>query len=390
MTDEEKLVQELQAGVLIALENAALVPASDSPEMWSLLKAALQTAAEDWSGREVAEQLSFSYTEDPASPGKLICHVSGPPEVLKNLRFGYRPIHDLVDVDVKLVDAPLQYQRPQAAPSEGAVKQAEVLFEKLGLAPALERRFARLEDVVERAVWTPVTSVAESARIGGIFSHLETKDSTQSRQVPHVDLPPTLLTLERFMAVVLPTAERLELQVPWHGRFLALTTAAHADAPPILKWDVKAADAEAALEEPSFAPKNFRNPVAWYVYPRGSDAPQWGLGIGTWAPVMAVVPLPTTWNDQSPMAYLSEGLVLILKGCIDSLTGCGNALFPENLKAELYGVRSVIEAYSQKAELQGRTEASACGYDLRKDACDCHVRTLKDGRWTEYQIDRWR
>jgi len=60
------------------------------------------------------------------------------------------------------------------------------------------------------------------------------------------------------------------------------------------------------------------------------------------------------------------------------------------LKAELHGVRSVIEAYSQKAELQGRAEASACGYDLRKGACGCRVRALKGGRWTEYQIDRWR
>lgn len=66
----------------------------------------MQTAAEDWSGREVAEQLRFNYTDDPASPGKLVCHVSGSPEVLKNLRFGYRPIHDFVDVDVEVVDAP--------------------------------------------------------------------------------------------------------------------------------------------------------------------------------------------------------------------------------------------------------------------------------------------
>ena len=34
---------------------------------------------------------------------------------------------------------PLSYQRPQAAPSSANVKQAEELFAKLGLAPALER-----------------------------------------------------------------------------------------------------------------------------------------------------------------------------------------------------------------------------------------------------------
>jgi len=278
--------------------------------------------------------------------------------------------------------APLQYQRLQAAPSEGTVKQAEVLFEKMGLAPALERRFARLEDIIEHAVWTPASMIhAAHCRVSsnaactcdgvdftskGVFAHLDTKNSRKTT-VPQVDLPVKVVTLEKFMRDVIPEAEQLELNAPNYGRYSAMTTAVHADAPQILKWS---------------------NPVAWYVYVGGSAAAQWGLHAG-WVPVTAIVPAPTVWDNKSPTAYLNEGLVLVLQGCADYQTGQGNALFPECLKSELHGVRSVIEAYSRRAELQGHAEASACGYDLRRGACDCRVRALKDSRWTEYQIDCW-
>jgi hypothetical protein len=43
--------------------------------------------------------------------------------------------------------APLRYQRPQAAPAALNIKAAEARVEKLAIAPALERRFARIEDL---------------------------------------------------------------------------------------------------------------------------------------------------------------------------------------------------------------------------------------------------
>ena len=48
---------------------------------------------------------------------------------------------------------PLQYQRPQAAPKEGNILQAEKLVAKLELEGALERRFARVEEL--EAIWRP-------------------------------------------------------------------------------------------------------------------------------------------------------------------------------------------------------------------------------------------
>jgi len=47
---------------------------------------------------------------------------------------------------------PLQYQRPQAAPSAGNIAQAEKIMEQLGASGALSRRFARLEEL--QTIWS--------------------------------------------------------------------------------------------------------------------------------------------------------------------------------------------------------------------------------------------
>lgn len=256
---------------------------------------------------------------------------------------------------------PLIYQRPQAAPAAGNIKAAEALFEKMGLAPALERRFARIEDL--QTIWIPTKPREDAKPTGGVFGHLKPKGETA---VPVVDLPAATMTWDKFARTILPNSERVEINVPGHGRFIAMTTAVNADAPQIMKWD---------------------SPVAWYVYHKGSDAPQWGINPG-WNPVLAITPLPTLWG-ASPKPHLGIGAVLVIKGCMDGNELSGNALFPECLRDDLHAVRSTIEAYSRGAKLSGREGQVACGYDIRKGAADCVLRTLVNGAWTSYRIDRW-
>lgn len=259
---------------------------------------------------------------------------------------------------------PLIYQRPQAAPTAGNIKAAEALVEKLGIGPSLERRFARIDELA--TVWLP--AVDEKPASGGVFGHLQPKNAAGS--IRSVDLPPVTMTWEKFARTVLSTAAKIEVAVPSHGPFIALTTAVNAEAPPILKWD---RDDE-------------RNPVAWYVYPGGSPAAQWGLQPG-WAKVTAITTLPPMWGSR-PSAYLGEGMVLVIDGARDT-TNTSNALFPECLKDDFHGVRATIEAYSKAARLSGREEASACGYDLRKGHTRCSLRALVNGAWSTFNIDRW-
>ena len=266
--------------------------------------------------------------------------------------------------DAKL--GPLAYQRPQAAPRAGNIKAAEELVAKLGIAPSLERRFARLDEL--QTTWVP-TAIKEAAPTGGVFAHLKPKGESD---VNAIEIPALTITWDKFARSVLPSARKLEIMVPSHGRFLALTTATNADAPPILKWDRE----------------DERNPVAWYVYPNGSPASQWRLAAGRWTAITAIVPLPTMWGSR-PMPFLGEGAVLVIDGAGDTRAGSGNALFPECLRDDIHGARSTIEAYSRNAELGDREQASACGYDIRKSAADCTLRAFSNGAWTPYRIDRW-
>lgn len=255
---------------------------------------------------------------------------------------------------------PLRYQRPQAAPRAGNIKAAEALVEKLGIAPALERRFARIDEV--QTIWRPVPP-AETQATGGVFGHLTPRNAGG---VAALDIPATTMTWEKFARTVLPEAARIDVRVPARGNFEAYLTAAHDDAPLIFKWG---------------------NPFSEYGYHGGSLATQWGLVAGKWTPVLAISPRPNLWGYPKP--HLGESLMLVIQGAEDQRTGQGNALFPETLKDELHAVRATIEAYSRAAEIRRTDGQLACGLGLPKIAAECTLRAFTAGAWSVYHIDRW-
>lgn len=255
---------------------------------------------------------------------------------------------------------PLRYQRPQDLPSAGNIKAAEALVEKLGLGPSLERRFARLDEIV--TVWRPKGRPEEKLTVG-VFAHLRPKDRTA---VPTVDMPALTMTWHKFASTVLPDAEAIEIRLPERGNYTAMLTSENTEAPPILKWD---------------------NPFSTYVYHGGSSPSQWGLH-GTWGKITAISHSPNLWGD-GPSTFLGDNLILVIEGAVDSRTDAGNAIFPETLKADLHGIRATIEAYSKSAIISGREEASACGYSIGKNGSECVLRVLIDGSLNTYHIDRW-
>lgn len=263
--------------------------------------------------------------------------------------------------DFEKMIEPLRYQRPQAAPTAGNIRAAEAAFEKLGLAPALERRFARLEECV--TVWKPFKPYKPTS--AGVFGHLKPKGSAPPSSVKTGS---TTMTWEKFSRVVLPTAERIEIMVPAHGAFVGVTTAVHDDAPPIFKWD---------------------SPVAWYVYSSGSSAGMWNLNAHRWTPLTAVMPFPTVWGLRQ-MPELADGVILVIEGAREA-GHSSLALFPECLRSDLHAYRSTIEAYSRNGRLQDAALGSANGYDIRKGAKNINValRVLTGGVQSDYVIDRW-
>lgn len=271
---------------------------------------------------------------------------------------------------------PLQYQRPTTL-SEGNLAQAEAVVAKLGVAGALRRRFARLEDVAPHAIWLPKTTTKAEAPTDGVFSHLRAKAGGRLKVEPRA-LPATAITWEKFQRTVLGDAAKVELYTMSPGPYFALITAADPDAPPILQWD--------SAER--------RNPVSWYCYNGGSLATRWNLPDRQLVVVNAIVPNPAQWFGETKYTHHGESIALILNGARDTAweAGRGGGFFPESLRSEFHGVRKAMEAYAREATIEGRDEASACGLVLSKGAGRWNavrVRVTNGNDVREYDLDRW-
>lgn len=276
--------------------------------------------------------------------------------------------------------APTQYMRPQVAPKAGNIQQAETIIAKLNAAGALDRRFARLDEI--QTIWQPqrmVSKRSSAADEGGVFSHLQSKGASPSADLkPMQGMQPKTMTWSLFRSKVLPDAIRIQVYTQARGLYGAYTTAAFEDAEPIIQWD---------------HPEQ-RNPVAWYVYPNGSTAHQWGLAANTWVDILGMSLQPHQWFHESQFTHQGQGVLFVLPKCLDSAyKSAGNALFPQCLRSELHGVRATVEAYSRTAVLSGADEPNlACGIKFSKEN-DLRGMLLrvqkKDGTVMSYALDRW-
>lgn len=267
---------------------------------------------------------------------------------------------------------PMQYMRPAAAPSAGNIAQAEKIVAELRSVGALNRRFAKLEDI--QTLWKPMPQPEEPNR-GGVFGHLRTKERVQAKSAS-IEQPPVTMTWEKFVRTVLPDARSIELLVPNHGSFTALVTAVDPNAPPILQWD---------REER-------RNPVSWYVYHNGSPASQWNLKSNAYVEVTAIALQPSMWDPERTYAHQGKSVFFLLKGAKDTTYTTGAAFFPETLRLEYHPIRSAMEAYARSSVLAGRDEATACGMKFEENTkrwtCSLRV-TNGSGQRMLYVLDRW-
>ena len=257
---------------------------------------------------------------------------------------------------------PLAYQRPQAAPAAGTIQQAEALVERLGIARSLERRFARLDEV--QALWRPQAAAPQAS--GSVFGHLQ-----PARKQPSIELASVTQTWEKFCRETLPSATRIQLLVPHSGPFTSLLTATHADAPPIIQWDLEEA----------------RNPVSWYFRSGCSTAREFGLASNAYADVTAVALKPSMWGGAQD--HFGRAVFFALQAAAESVLP-GLCLFPEILKSDLHGVRSVVEAHSKSQQPTGQATQSAAGlmYEAGRP-WDVSLRVTTPNSVQVVKLDRW-
>lgn len=259
---------------------------------------------------------------------------------------------------------PLRHMRPQAAPKAGAIAQAESIVQNLAAAGSLRRRFARVDEL--QAIWRPVVKAAQPAD-GSVFGHLK----TDAPERVAMKVPAQTMTWEKFSRKVLPLAVRIQFLAPPRGSYIAFATAVNPEAPPILQWD--------SVEK--------RNPVSWYMWVDGAYASQFGLFGGDYVEVEAIVEQPSMWNGGQD--HHGQSVSFILAGAKESRQS-GLALFPSILRAEFHGVRSVIEAYSNRGEMEGIESPHAIGFNLsNRGKFNVSVRVFIDGKWFDYKLDRW-
>lgn len=262
---------------------------------------------------------------------------------------------------------PLQYQRPTSESSAANIAQAEKIVAQLGIAPALARRFATVEEV--DAIWRPVVREQEVPASGGVFSHLKNREAARG----DVEAPPITITWDKFARTVLPEAEIIEYRAE-AGSYIGIVTAADADAPPLIQWDRE----------------DRRNPFSWYVYNQGSQPRDWNLLAREFVRVTAITLLPPSWYGAT-ISHHGDGVILILQGARDLRYRVGAGFFPEQLRSEFHAVRKTLEAHALQAVVSGAETATACGLDLRKGGGSWNavvMVTSRTGR-ASYRLDRW-
>ena len=272
---------------------------------------------------------------------------------------------------------PLAYQRPVAPPKAGTIDQAEALFEKLNLGRSLERRLARASEI--RCFWLPATP---AKRADGLFADLRVKapSSGGARNVQRPDM-----SWRTFCEEFLDRGDVREIfvQVPAStSSFVQYTAAVHDDAEPILKWDLPGA----------------RNHWSWYFYAASMSASRFNLEASAWAKCLGVAISPA-WVGNTHGHGLPSTPVLLLEGAYDTQAR-HLGLFPECLRSELHGVRSVIEEHCKWRGLVGEgigcvpAVPLACGLQLPAESRrEGRVRiraVLRNGMSIETIIDRVR
>lgn len=129
--------------------------------------------------------------------------------------------------------APTNYKRPTALVTKAMIEKAKVKLDELGLAPALERRYAVAHDITVNNVLF-VDRATKRHLKGSVLDDLEPTKPIDLKTLAKVEE----VSLEKFLRDIVPTAKTIELFVEnRHApNFMSLIAPVHADAPGLFKW----------------------------------------------------------------------------------------------------------------------------------------------------------
>lgn len=129
--------------------------------------------------------------------------------------------------------APTNYKRPTALITKGMVKKAEETVEKLGIEPALHRRYAVVDDITINNVLFADRSAKKKMK--GVFDTLEMSTKVKKPSMEKVQE----MGIDEFVEKVLPQIDAMEVMVSNRhtSNFVSLIAPKDEDAKHIFKWD---------------------------------------------------------------------------------------------------------------------------------------------------------
>ena len=129
--------------------------------------------------------------------------------------------------------APANYKRPIALVTKKQIEQAKAKIEELNLTSALERRYARIEDITVNNVLFADRD-ARKAMGGDVFDALADNVKVDAKSLDKVEE----VSLAKFLTDILPKVQSIEAFVDnkHGGNFMSLIAPVDASAPGLFKW----------------------------------------------------------------------------------------------------------------------------------------------------------
>lgn len=130
--------------------------------------------------------------------------------------------------------APANYKRPTALVTPAMIKKAQEKVEELGYMSALERRYARIEDITVNNILFADRSAKKAMNV---FEELAATTPEKSRNFDKVEE----VSIEKFISDILPKAQSLEVlfENRHAGNLVSLIAPADPTAKNMFKWDNK-------------------------------------------------------------------------------------------------------------------------------------------------------
>jgi hypothetical protein len=280
--------------------------------------------------------------------------------------------------------APLNYKRPKSLITPRMIEDAVKKIAELGLEPALERRFARIEDVSVNNVLFVNNSVK-----GQMKDAITTLLSSSVVAKPVDVKGATPISVEDFLATIVPQATSIELLVENRhlGNFMSLTAPVNGSTGQLFKWandfawsydgDVTDSMKERVKKAGGNVNADLRVSLSWSNYD--------DLDIHAHAPAYGRI----YYGNKAGVLDVDMNVSPTTREAVENLAFMRPANGDYRIAVNQFTYREAKDAgFTLEVECNGITQQFACPVNPpARGTIDCLTLKMKDGQLLSTRID---